>query len=86
MPAVCASAQDIERAQAAADADPSIEWSVDLDQMVMTGGNLRIPLEVASGRRSALREGYWDTTGMLVQNLDAARSVHARLPYTSNYK
>ena len=54
--------------------------------MVMTGGNLQIPLIMADGRRNALREGHWDTTGMLVQNLDAARDVHRRLPYTSNYE
>ena len=86
MPAVRAKAEDIDQAQAATDADPSIEWTVDLEQMVLTGGNLRIPLEMAEGRRNALRQGHWDTTGLLVQNLDEAKTTHARLPYTSNYK
>ena len=85
-PAVRASAEDMAKAQAATDADPSIEWTVDLDQMIMTGGNLRIPLQLAEGRRNALRQGHWDTTGMLVEHLDEARAVHARLPYTSNYE
>lgn len=85
IPAVRAKAEDIERAQAATDADPSIEWTVDLDRMELTGGNLQIPLEIAEGRRNALREGHWDTTGLLVQNLDKVKDVHARLPYASGY-
>lgn len=85
VPALRANPEDMEKAQAATDADPSIEWRVDLDEMCLTGGNLRIPLEMSDGRRSALREGHWDTTGMLVQNLDKVKAVHGRLPYASGY-
>ena len=86
IPAIRAAPEDIERAQAATDADPTIEWTVDLENMSLNGGNLQIPLEMPANRRTALRQGHWDSTGLLVQNLDKVKEVHARLPYTSGYK
>ncbi|MCH9673889.1 MAG: 3-isopropylmalate dehydratase small subunit [Gammaproteobacteria bacterium] len=86
IPAVRAKAEDIEMLQQAAEADPSIEFTVDMDEMVITGGNLRVQLEMPENRRNSLLNGHWDSTGILVQNLNKVKDVYAKLPYTSDYK
>ena len=86
VPAVRAQPEDLVRLQAAADADPSIEFSLDLDAMRITGGNETVELEMPENRRRSLRDGHWDTTGVLVGNASAVREVYERLPYTSGYR
>ena len=86
VPAVRARPEDIVRLQAAAGADPSIEFTLDLDAMRISGGNEVVDLEMPENRRRSLLEGHWDTTGILVGNAAAARGVYERLPYTSGYR
>ena len=86
VPAVRARAEDAARLQAAADADPSVEFTLDLDAMRITGGNLEAAMEMPENRRRSLLEGHWDTTGILVGNAGATRAVYGRLPYTRGYR
>ncbi len=85
IPAVQAKPEDVARLQAAAEGDPSTGFTVDLERMEVRGGNLTIPIEMPENRRRALLEGHWDSTSVLVANLDKVRSVYERLPYTRNY-
>lgn len=86
VPAVRARPEDVARLQAAADADPAIEFSLDLEAMRVTGGNVEVEVEMPENRRNSLLEGHWDSTGVLVGNADAVRKVYDRLPYTSGYR
>ena len=86
VPAVRARAEDIVRLQAAADADPSIEFTLDLEAMRITGGNEEVEVEMPENRRRSLLAGHWDSTGILVGNAQAVREVYERLPYTSGYR
>ena len=86
VPAVRARPDDITRIQAAADADPSVEFTLDLDAMRLTGGNLEVEVEMPENRRRALLQGHWDSTGILVGNAQGVREVYERLPYTSGYR
>lgn len=86
VPAVRARPEDVARLQAAADADPSVEFTLDLDAMRVSGGNETVEVEMPENRRRSLLEGHWDTTGILVGNAAAARAVYERLPYTSGYR
>lgn len=86
VPAVRASAEDIAKLQAAADADAEVEFTLDLDAMKIRGGNLEIEVEMPENRRRSLREGHWDTTGTLVANADKTRAVYERLPYLNDYR
>ncbi|MCB1741232.1 MAG: 3-isopropylmalate dehydratase small subunit [Gammaproteobacteria bacterium] len=86
MPAARVSPEDAKRLQDAAEAEPGVEWTLDLDQMVISGANLRIPVELPENRRKALLDGHWDTTGVLLENVDKTREVYERLPYTHGYR
>ena len=86
VPAVRARPEDVVRLQAAADADPSLEFTLDLETMRITGGNGKVEVEMPENRRRSLLEGHWDSTGILVGNAAAVRAVYERLPYTSGYR
>ena len=86
VPAVRAQPEDIARLQAAADADPSLEFTLDLGAMRLVGGNEAVGVEMPENRRRSLLEGHWDSTGILVGNLGAVREVYDRLPYTRGYR
>ena len=86
VPAVRARPEDVVRLQAAADADPSLEFTLDLETMRITGGNEKVEVEMPENRRRSLLEGHWDSTGILVGNAAAVRAVYERLPYTSGYR
>ena len=85
IPAVCAKPEDIEQLQAAADADPDIEFILDLSSMMIRGGNVQIQVSMPENRRNALLNGHWDSTGILVENLDKVSQIYEKLPYTSSY-
>ena len=86
VPALRAKPADIDKLQAAAEADATIEWRVDLDTMMIEGGNLRVPVELSEGRRNSLMQGHWDSTGALVANVDKVKAVYDKLPYTRGYR
>ena len=85
IPAVRAKPEDIEKLQTAASADPSLGFTVNLETMVVSGGNLLVAVEMPENRRNSLLNGHWDSTGILVENLAKVKDVYERLPYTSNY-
>ena len=86
MPAACAGADEVSELQAAADADSTAEFCVDLERMEVRGGNLRVPIEMPENRRRALLEGHWDSTGVLVANAEQVKKVYERLPYPRGYR
>ena len=86
VPAVRAEADAITKLQEAAEADPAVEFCVDLERMEVRGGNLRVPIELPENRRRALLDGHWDSTGQLVANAAQVREVYERLPYTRGYR
>ena len=86
VPAARARAEDIAKLQDAADADPCVEFCVDLERMEVRGGNLRVAIDMPENRRRALTEGHWDSTGVLVANADRVREVYERLPYPRGYR
>lgn len=84
-PAVTASKEDVAKLQKAATADPKAEFTVDLESMLVKGAELELKISLPDSRRKALIEGTWDSTGVLVGNVDKVKATVARLPYMNNY-
>jgi 3-isopropylmalate/(R)-2-methylmalate dehydratase small subunit len=84
-PAVTASKEDVAKLQKAAAADPKAEFIVDLEAMLVKGAGLELKISLPDSRRKALLEGTWDSTGVLVGNVDKVRATAARLPYMNNF-
>ncbi|MBN1836817.1 MAG: 3-isopropylmalate dehydratase small subunit [Spirochaetales bacterium] len=90
IPAVRVAHGDVERLMERAGREPDMEIVVDLEAKavrVERGGGAaeRFPLEMPEGDRQSLISGSWDTTSVLLGNLEAIRRTAARLPYVGDF-
>ena len=76
--------------QAAAAADPTIPFSIDLAQASLTAGDPNAGqswnLELAAGPQLMLVSGQWDGTGQLLARDSELTATAARLPYLSGFR
>ena len=76
--------------QAAAAADPTILFSIDLAQASLTAGGPNAGqswnLELAAGPQLMLVSGQWDGTGQLLARDSELTATAARLPYLSGFR
>jgi 3-isopropylmalate/(R)-2-methylmalate dehydratase small subunit len=76
--------------QAAAAADPTILFSIDLAQASLTAGDPNAGqswnLELAAGPQLMLVSGQWDGTGQLLARDSELTATAARLPYLSGFR
>lgn len=85
MPCVTASREDLEALRAKVEADPHAELVLDLATSRLTGAGLDISVSMPEAVRSALVNGTWDATGLLVDRYEEVERVAARLPYLSGW-
>jgi 3-isopropylmalate/(R)-2-methylmalate dehydratase small subunit len=85
MPCVRVAREEAHDLMAAAEADPSLELTIDLDARLLTTPARRFPFEVPSGVRDAFLTGAWDATGLLRARPEVVEAVAARLPYLSGF-
>jgi 3-isopropylmalate/(R)-2-methylmalate dehydratase small subunit len=76
-----ASRADIARAAAAIDADPKIEFVVDVAAQEIRFGGQSIKAGIKSSARDALVNGRWDPIGELLEGLPDAKALAGKLPY-----
>jgi 3-isopropylmalate/(R)-2-methylmalate dehydratase small subunit len=76
---VVASKIDIAKLQSMAAQYPRVEYSVDLGDMIVTAGNLSIPVSMNLSYRKVLIEGTWDTTRMMLANASRVVEIAARI-------
>ncbi len=84
-PALVASKEDVAALQKLAHDKPETAFSVDLEQMTVSGGGLSVKVSMPESRRKALMEGTWDSTGILQANADKVAALVGRLPYIKNF-
>ncbi len=85
IPAVTVSASDSKVLQQASLKDASLVWAVNLDSSTVSGAEFSCELHMPEHHKDTLKQGLWDSTALLLNNLDRVRVLHDRLPYTSNY-
>lgn len=79
VPAVVASGDDIARLQALAKQKPETRFTVDIREMNVTAGSLRIPVSMSASQRKALTDGAWDLISMLLSNAARVKETEERL-------
>ncbi|MDA3947747.1 MAG: 3-isopropylmalate dehydratase small subunit [Spirochaeta sp.] len=67
------------------EADPSIPVSVDLPSSTLTVNGTEHSFDMAPSYRSALIAGNWDSTSVLLSNIDDIQNLAGRLPYLRDY-
>ncbi|MCU0798032.1 MAG: 3-isopropylmalate dehydratase small subunit [Akkermansiaceae bacterium] len=82
MPCVIASAADVVALQAAIEADPQTQVTIDVDLLkVTTSGGLDFPVTMPDSARDALISGRWDPIQELLDNEKAIESKARELHY-----
>jgi 3-isopropylmalate/(R)-2-methylmalate dehydratase small subunit len=67
------------------EADPTLEFEIDLERREIRVGGRTVPLTMPDGPRSAFLEGTWDETGSLLAAADLIRKKDAELAYLRRY-
>jgi hypothetical protein len=71
---------------ALAEANPRMQFNLDLEEKVLQYEGGAIPVEMPGTARTSLIEGYWDSTATLAANAAKVRQVADRLPYVSGFR
>ncbi len=82
MPCVIASAADIAKLQAAIEADPTVEVTIDVDQRRVTASNgIDFAVTMPDSARDALISGRWDPIQELLDNETCIQAKAKELHY-----
>jgi 3-isopropylmalate/(R)-2-methylmalate dehydratase small subunit len=90
IPAVRVAHEPIQRLMELVEGDPGLEIVIDLGARRVQVGGASIPggsfaLQMPEGDRQSLISGDWDTTSVLLANLEAIRRTAAKLPYLKGF-
>jgi 3-isopropylmalate/(R)-2-methylmalate dehydratase small subunit len=85
VPCPTASAEVLEKAMAAIEADPNATVAVDLEKRELRIGALTLPISIPEGPRKAFLDGSWDSTGELLSAKADIQKTAQSLGYISGY-
>jgi len=85
LPAVTVGEKEIAKLMQSVEDHPRTEYTVDLENKTIAYGGEKIPIDLPETYRTALTQGYWDSTALLRSNLEQVRRTAARLPYISHF-
>ena len=80
-----AAAADVARLQAAIEAQPQVEITVDVAGQRVSWDGGQIAATMPDGARGQFVDGTWDALGQLLEAGNAIATTAEGLPYTSNF-
>jgi 3-isopropylmalate/(R)-2-methylmalate dehydratase small subunit len=81
IPAVTAPAESIEKIMKAVEEKPDAKIIIDLENKKITVGRAKFEVDMPESTRLDLLKGTWDSTGLLLANLNEIKKTVAKLPY-----
>ncbi len=85
IPCATATPDQIRALQDAVAADPTAEWTLDLQALTFSHGSTSQTISLAPGSLDMLRTGQWDATGQLVARDAELNRTMAALPYLNGF-
>jgi 3-isopropylmalate/(R)-2-methylmalate dehydratase small subunit len=85
LPCVTAAPADLDRLMQLADAQPGLEFVVDLKSNRVQAGTLAVTANLPETARAAFLSGDWDSTGLLLERYEEVERATTRLPYLSGF-
>lgn len=85
VPTVTLPGADVAALMEMVEADPAIEIEVDLPASVVTCQGKTFSFKMDSAYRSALIAGSWDSTSVLLSNVNAIEATAGRIPYLTGF-
>lgn len=86
IPAVAVTEDSIKEIQQLTVKNPESSWVLDLDLNTISSSETSFEFMMRTHHRDTLRNGLWDSTALLLQNLDRVEQMYQSLPYTSDYR
>ncbi len=84
IPTAVLSAEQIEEVMGAIEADPSLEIRLDLQSKELFVGSRSYGVDMSETYRNALVLGKWDSTAILLENIEEVVQKGEELPYMRN--
>ena len=85
LPCLTAAGADVARLQAAIEAQPQVELTVDVAGQRVSWDGGQITAKMPDGARGQFVHGTWDALGQLLEGGKAIATTAEGLPYTSNF-
>jgi 3-isopropylmalate/(R)-2-methylmalate dehydratase small subunit len=85
IPAVCAAREDLTKLAAAIDADPTLEFTLDLNALTLSFGGETVSVTIPDSARSALTSGQFDALAQLLARKDDIAETASKLPYLNSF-
>ena len=86
IPCTTAAPDEIKAIQAVIQADPSRSWSLNLEEMKLSGAEESWEIAVDSGPGEMLRSGRWDATSQLLDNGPKVDALMEHMPYLNGFQ
>lgn len=80
IPVCTAAPAAVKQMQHQVQRDPHLDFSIDLEQKIITCGTEKVALEMNPSARTALLSGTWNTLDELLMNEEAIARLEASLP------
>ena len=83
--AVQATRDDLNKLGAAIEADPKVTFTVDLESLTVSAGDVSVPVQMPDSARDALVTGEWDYLGQLLSAADQVTTHAKTVPYLNGF-
>ncbi|MFP4151733.1 MAG: 3-isopropylmalate dehydratase small subunit [Alkalispirochaeta sp.] len=85
IPTMTLSGEELSEIMSVVDKDPSVPVEIDLPSSTITVAGTEYCFGMSPAYRSALIAGNWDSTSVLLSNVDAINTQAAKIPYLNDY-
>ncbi len=86
IPAVKAARADLVKLATAIETNPTLEITVDLQQLQVSAGGLSFSVTMPASARDALVTGQWDYLGRLLSAADQVSAHAKKIPYLNGFR
>jgi 3-isopropylmalate/(R)-2-methylmalate dehydratase small subunit len=85
MPCASARPEHVAELQAAIEAAPQTEVTLDLEKLVVRFGATERPVAIPTAARESFLAGTWDATALLLDRFEDVERIARRLPYVAGF-
>jgi len=86
VPTATVGEREMEELMKRVESGPQTEFTLDLEAGTLScGPGKAVPVNISESSRKALLEGSWDSTSMLLANLDKIKKLASKLPYLTGF-
>lgn len=81
IPCLMLGEKDIQTLQGLIEKDPQAQITLDLSSLTLTINTSIFAVKISAAVQEQFLKGYWDVTGILMDNLESIKKVASKLPY-----